>query len=137
MLRKVKSLASSTKYILYEQSPTRRTIVIDGEIHTISFPYIIFVINENLLYVYALDKPFRSFELDKDNLRILPLPNIDYNGFVCLGKFSSKIPKEIINRFWTSEFSTTTYAGYWFTHGIYINSDTIENLLPVLYELPC
>lgn len=104
-----------TQYV-YEQSPTNRTIIVDGERYFLKFPYIIYLVkiidDRKKLFVFARNKPLKNID---DKLCYLPLPNIYNSGEVCLDdRFTT--PEEAINLFWNSEFNSSEMTGEWETY---------------------
>lgn len=111
----MQKIYSDSKFTIYEQSPSKRSIFLDGDPVFLCFPYIIFIViyigyHEYKLYAFA---SLKSLNDENQKFTLLPLPNILCNGKVCLGdRFNPNCPEELIDYFWNSNF-TKIVGSYW------------------------
>lgn len=109
----MRKIYEKDKFFVYEQPPTKRTVVVDGKRYFLSFPYVIFCINTaDILFVYA---SYNSIKNRDDFFYYLPLPNVSIGGYVCFGKEKPKILdlKKIIDYFWNSSFDSNAFLTPW------------------------
>lgn len=146
MLRKI---YENVELKIYEQSPSKRTIVIDDEKYFVQFPYIIFVIQvffnsseEEVGYDFYAFGSKKSIINSNCSVNILPLPNIKSNGLVCMGGYdiTYKIDiKELINDFWSSKFKTNEMKEadkrweLWYYEGVLEDEDKLKNIFDVKF----
>lgn len=99
----------SEEYQICIQPPTQRTIIFNNQKYFLKFPYVIFIFSKGDLYVFG------SFDeiTNTDQVFILPLPNIDSWGRVCLGSdiLVDNI-EDAIKKFYSSEFDHSLISGY-------------------------
>lgn len=100
----LKNIYKDKTYAVYEQPPTKRSVIINSKIYFIEFPRIVFIINEsdNNLYVAFLDKPFNI----ENNIFIIPFVG---TFSVCLSNLQNKenkSPTELIDYFWSSSWES-------------------------------
>lgn len=100
----LKQIYKSRYCSVYEQPPTKRTIIVNNIPKFLSFPYLIFVISKgDPIRIFASNEPIKNLE---SNVKIFYLPNTDMNGRVCLGDDIMHLTDiEIINKFWFTSFT--------------------------------
>lgn len=124
-----------------EQSPTKRTVIINNEKFFLNFPYVIYVLfNSSMigrfLYVYFSDNPIKS---ENDRVSSCPLPNINRYGYCCLNKKfetgKSTSSEEMIDYFWNTEFIWGSFLfGDWTKNKkISWNKYPLKDFFPDLY----
>lgn len=80
---------------------------------TYNLPVIVYQLVNDELSIFMTDSPGENYSWEETRLFIVPLPNCDDNGSVCLGnvqleledKSCAEIIEEVENKFWSAQFT--------------------------------
>jgi len=100
----------SRQFHSFVQKPQNRIIYVDGEKYNMPLPYLLFINNTDEQFVLA----FKHFMFENNEIKynknnpphLLPLPNVNQEGAICLGKKIKSLDK-FITRFYKSNFEST------------------------------